>query len=225
MLDTAVDRVTVTDDPDTVLRGIVDGAVAGIPAVDHASVTVWDPAGRIVRAAASDDDAARLRAAQADLDEGPGIDARTGGVTVVVHDLAADGRWTAFGPLAREHGVRSVVAVPLRCGWHTGALTLWSRAVAAFDEPGQVLGELFGRYASIAVDSAEIRGDLRRAIERRDVIGQAKGILMVDRGVGPDEAFRILARRSQQENTKVADIARRLVAERLGAPTGPRGDA
>jgi AmiR/NasT family two-component response regulator len=38
---------------------------------------------------------------------------------------------------------------------------------------------------------------LRRAIESRDVIGQAKGILMTRQGVDADQAFALLRRTSQ----------------------------
>jgi AmiR/NasT family two-component response regulator len=52
--------------------------------------------------------------------------------------------------------------------------------------------------------------NLRRAIDSRDVIGQAKGILMQRRGIGADEAFVLLRRTSQQLNVKLAELARTL---------------
>ena len=49
--------------------------------------------------------------------------------------------------------------------------------------------------------------DLRLALETRDVIGQAKGILMERHGISADEAFDRLTKVSQDTNTKVRDIA------------------
>ncbi len=48
---------------------------------------------------------------------------------------------------------------------------------------------------------------LRRAIESRDVIGQAKGIVMHTLGVDADEAFEVLVKLSQSENRKLHDVA------------------
>jgi AmiR/NasT family two-component response regulator len=45
----------------------------------------------------------------------------------------------------------------------------------------------------------------------RDVIGQAKGILMQRFDVDAGRAFAMLKRMSQNHNTPVRDIARRLV--------------
>lgn len=52
---------------------------------------------------------------------------------------------------------------------------------------------------------------LRQAVETRDIIGQAKGMLMERYSLGAAAAFRLLARLSQQSNTRVVEIARRLV--------------
>jgi AmiR/NasT family two-component response regulator len=49
------------------------------------------------------------------------------------------------------------------------------------------------------------------ALGNRDIIGQAKGILMERHGITADAAFSVLSRVSQAENIKVAEIARRLV--------------
>lgn len=48
---------------------------------------------------------------------------------------------------------------------------------------------------------------LQDALRTRDVIGQAKGILMATGAVTEDEAFTILVRASQRENRKLRDVA------------------
>ena len=52
---------------------------------------------------------------------------------------------------------------------------------------------------------------LSEAIKSREVIGQAKGILMVREDVSDDEAFEMLKNVSQNENMKVRDVAQRVV--------------
>lgn len=48
---------------------------------------------------------------------------------------------------------------------------------------------------------------LQNAIRTRDVIGQAKGILMATGAITEEEAFTILVRASQRENRKLHDVA------------------
>jgi ANTAR domain-containing protein/PAS domain-containing protein len=52
---------------------------------------------------------------------------------------------------------------------------------------------------------------LRRALETRDTIGQAKGILMERFNTDAMRAFEILVKLSQESNTRVADLAHKLV--------------
>jgi len=55
---------------------------------------------------------------------------------------------------------------------------------------------------------------LRVAVASRTVIGQAQGVLMERYGLGPDEAFAVLRRYSQDRNIKLVDIAREIVERR-----------
>jgi hypothetical protein len=52
---------------------------------------------------------------------------------------------------------------------------------------------------------------LRRALETRDVIGQAKGMLMEQFGVDADRAFTMLVGLSQDTNIRLEAVARKLV--------------
>ena len=55
-------------------------------------------------------------------------------------------------------------------------------------------------------------GQLEKALESRDVIGQAKGILMERERVTGDQAFEMLRSSSQMMNLKLRDVAAMLVA-------------
>jgi AmiR/NasT family two-component response regulator len=52
---------------------------------------------------------------------------------------------------------------------------------------------------------------LQRALETRDIIGQAKGVLMERFDIDATEAFRLLVRLSQNSNTPVAELAGKLI--------------
>ncbi|PQP14766.1 ANTAR domain-containing protein [Rhodococcus opacus] len=73
------------------------------------------------------------------------------------------------------------------------------------------LGIVLARYRQGREVLAAENRDLRTAMETRAVIEQAKGILMGQRGCGPDEAFRLLTSLSQSTNRKVRDVAAALV--------------
>lgn len=73
---------------------------------------------------------------------------------------------------------------------------------------------------------------LKLAIEHRDVIGQAKGILMAREHCNADAAFSILRMASQRENRKLYEIALELVERApqsrratVGAWISPKGDS
>jgi hypothetical protein len=56
---------------------------------------------------------------------------------------------------------------------------------------------------------------LKQALESRDVIGQAKGIVIAATGCMPDEAFGVLRDQSQAENRKLRDVAAELVRSKV----------
>jgi ANTAR domain len=62
---------------------------------------------------------------------------------------------------------------------------------------------------------------LSRAVENRDLIGQAKGILMEREGCSPEAAFRMLVDASQRTNTKVVEVAAELARSVNSGPTVP----
>ena len=55
-------------------------------------------------------------------------------------------------------------------------------------------------------------GTIREALETRDVVGQAKGVIMGSMGCTADEAFLLLKKQSQAENRKLSDIAAEVAA-------------
>ena len=72
---------------------------------------------------------------------------------------------------------------------------------------------------SIHVRELEARDELhaqeletiRRALETRDLIGQANGVIMASMGCSPDESFMLMVKQSQHENRKLTDVAAEIV--------------
>ena len=73
------------------------------------------------------------------------------------------------------------------------------------------------------LQGAQRAAGLLVALENRDVIGQAKGILMERFGVGQSAAFAMLVESSQHTNMKLVDVASWLAteAERRGSERVP----
>ncbi len=106
-----------------------------------------------------------------------------------------------------------------------GALSLYSDEAAAFNDLHERVTILLATFAALALAEAQHADQMHDALGNRDVIGQAKGVLMERHGITADVAFSVLSRISQAENLKVAEIARRFVETgRLPGGTGPEGD-
>ncbi|HSK62169.1 MAG TPA: ANTAR domain-containing protein, partial [Actinomycetospora sp.] len=102
-----------------------------------------------------------------------------------------------------------------------GALNFWSRSPDGLDAGDRDLALVLAAHAATAIaavqsrTAAELREtQLLEALESRDVIGQAKGVLMERRGLSADEAFDVLRRTSQDLNVKLREVALTLVTRR-----------
>ncbi|WP_410631598.1 GAF and ANTAR domain-containing protein [Amycolatopsis sp. cmx-4-83] len=203
-----------------VLQRILDATIVMVPAADLASFTVLDADGGFHTPAETHDLATDLDLLQYRFAEGPCVEAAvpSGPAVAICPDLADEPRWPRWAPAAVELGVKSVLATALipgsPAGSSVGALNVFSRAANGLDEADRDVLLLLATHASLAlattdaVTRAELKAaHLRTAIESRDVIGQAKGIIMARRGVSADAAFEVLRRTSQDLNVKLADVA------------------
>jgi GAF domain-containing protein len=159
--------------------------------------------------------------AQYDSGHGPCLEAFRRSRTIVVDSLADDDRWPEFADAAMAHGVRSTLSLPLSAGDHAvGALNLYAGVERAFGETEVATGLEFATQASVVLVNAQaywgarlLSEHLQTALEGREPIDLAKGIIMNATGCTPDEAFDVLVEQSQQENRKVRDIAAEIVAD------------
>ena len=207
------------------LENVVRAALAVVPGADLVSVTLLGPDGAFHTPVETDELATRLDEVQYHFGEGPCVEAaRTPGPAVASSDdLRTEPRWPRFGPAAAEHGAGSVVSTALlpapRPPHLKGALNIYSKRPRGLDATDRDIALLLAGHASLAlattqaVTAAELRAaHLRKALESRDVIGQAKGILMHRQGIGADEAFEVLRRTSQDLNVKLVKLAETLTS-------------
>jgi GAF domain-containing protein len=151
---------------------------------------------------------------------GPCLDAGRSGEVFVVADMESEDRWPDYARHAAQLGVRSSLSVPLPFqGATIGALNNYALKPGAFGEPDVRLGEEVAAFVAIAVGNAEAAAratddvaNMRRAMESRAVIEQAKGILMERYKVTSEQAFTLLTHSSQRTNVKLRDVADELTA-------------
>ncbi|SFW86975.1 GAF and ANTAR domain-containing protein [Amycolatopsis australiensis] len=209
------------------LLGRVAARVVGIiPGADAATVTLYD---RDVPStvAATEPAVQALDEAQYRADDGPCLRAvRT--ETVVRTQLGRNRhRWPELADAGTALGIRSSLSCPLfvaadDAATHRraaeyglgGALNVWSRRDDAFDPVATATIAVFTSAAAAVVltaarwasAEAQARG-LVTALESRDTIATAKGIVMARAGLDRDAAFAWLVDVSQRTNRKVRELA------------------
>jgi GAF domain-containing protein len=213
------------DDPGAVLTDIARAAVRMIPGADAASITTIT--GRTVLSRAATGDLPRqVDALQEETGQGPCLDAIADQQTVRVPDLATEDRWPDFAARAAELGAGSMLSFQLFVAEdNVGALNLYSRSPHAFGEESDHVGLLVAAHAAIAYVGARRQEDLERALDARDLIGQAKGILMERFGLTGQRAFQVLVRLSNESNRKLRDLALDVVRSPRGAGSAGPGPA
>ncbi len=215
-------------DLETTLGQIVAAAVDTVPGADAGGVSMTED-GHVGSRVPTDEDIRKLDQMQSQLNEGPCITALSDppddGV-VHARDLGArpdTDHWPHFAPLAVEQGYRSLLSTQLgTTGGIRAALNLYSHEAGAFDETSRTIAGLFGVQAAILIYGVSHAAQMQQALGTRDVIGQAKGILMERFDVDDDRAFQMLVRSSQETNLKLVNVARWLTSpagrERPGPP-------
>ncbi len=192
----------------TTLDEIVRLAVSTIDGAESAAISLVEK--RAVTTQAASSDAARaVDAIEYETGEGPCLDAITHHEVFRTDELAAERRWPNFSQRATEEtGIVSMVSIRLFIDGDTmGALNLYSVGKSAFANDALAIGSVFAAHAAVALSTAREHAGMKEALSSRDLIGQAKGILMTREGITAKQAFAELATAFQYLNRKLRDIA------------------
>ena len=199
-------------DVDDTLDAITRVATATVPGAEHAGISLIAEKGRVISRAPTSPLPRKLDELQEELGEGPCLRALRTDEVVRVEDVRKDPRWPEFARRASELGIRSILAFQLYTHEESlGALNLYSTVPAAFGADSYEMGIALATNAAIALIDAQRQSQWRSALVSRDLIGQAKGMLMERYKVDAVQAFALLTRLSQDSNTPVALIARAIV--------------
>ena len=198
-------------DPAATLRGIVDASVDIVPGSRWAGISLIH--GRRVQSEVSTDPiVTELDQLQTDLGEGPCVSALREHHTVEIEDMSTETRWPRFVRRASALGVGSILSFQLFVrSQNLGALNLYGDAPGVFTDESMFVGGVFAQHAAVAMVGSTAVSQLHAALVSRDVIGQAKGILMQRDNLTGLQAFETLTRVSQRTQVKLVDVARWLV--------------
>jgi transcriptional regulator with GAF, ATPase, and Fis domain len=193
------------------LTVITQGAVDLIPGTEFSALVVPVAPGQLEARAISGELTPQVIALQNEVGEGPCLDTVSQPGPVWVPDLPGETRWPQFSAAATRLGVGSMLCTPLVAQNRVyGSLSLASGRPHAFDEESQALATVFAANTTIALVGQEWRRNMTAALTSRDVIGQAKGILMERYRLTPDAAFALLVKASQHSHIKLRIISEEL---------------
>jgi GAF domain-containing protein len=193
------------------LDAITAHAAAAHPAAKDAGLILL-VGGKLIPQATTGRAPQLLDIKQQETGEGPCIEAAREQTLICMNDLGCDPRWPEFSAAAQSCGVSSMLCAPLWISERTlGTLSLYAAQSAAFSEHDERIIELFATLAALALAEAQQADQLRAALVNRDVIGQAKGIVMERYKMNSEAAFSTLTRISQARNIKLHVIACQVV--------------
>jgi GAF domain-containing protein len=219
-------------DPDRGLTEGMDRVVAAATTLfgaDTAGLMLLAKDGTLVAASAFDQQG---ELAQAQLGQGPCMEAFTRGVPVAIPDLRADGRFDQIAFALRSAGIRGALCVPVEVlGGPIGTLDLFTVIPRAWDDSevaaahayAGVVASLLGS-AVAAHASSRLATQLQTALDSRVLIEQAKGVLMASEKVDAQTAFARLRRQARNTSRPLPEVAREIIDSVWPSSTNHRPD-
>jgi GAF domain-containing protein len=203
---------------DTAVNLVTLLAVETLPRTIGAGVTLVDESGKHTTAASNPlvEAADQL---QYKFDSGPCLTAWRDQVPVYIADIAAESRWPQWRDAVSVLGVRSMLSVPmLSSGRSMGAIKVYSDQLGAYDAASVHVLELFAQQAAVLLantkavtDARQLSAHLSAALEERDVISQATGVLLAQGSTDLPSALDALRSAARRTSKPISEVARTIV--------------
>ena len=130
-------------------------------------------------------------------------------------DFRDEPRLPNYAPKVVELGVLSALSFKLYTADRTaGALNLFGYEPKLWDSEAETIGMVLAAHAAAAILASREGDQLQSALSTRDRIGQAKGIIMERYKIDDVAAFAMLRQLSQDTNTKLIDVAQKVIDTR-----------
>lgn len=195
------------------LHELVGSGARHVAGCQYAGITMADRTKTVSNVVATHRYPMVLDAIQNRCGEGPCLEAVWQHHVMHVDDLNIDQRWPNYQRRALEQTpIRSILSYELFAdGGSMAALNFYADHPHAFTDESLEIGAVFATHVALAWSMMRRQDQFRSALASRDVIGQAKGVVMERFNLDAVEAFELLSRLSQQSNTKLIEIARSLI--------------
>lgn len=198
-----------------VLAGVTAATVELLQGADTAGVLLVAKGGKFESLVGTSDLIYELDELQAKYGEGPCVDAAVDELIVRTDDFEKELRWPEYSRAVCQTGVRSGLSFKLYTGDQTaGALNVFGMRPHAFTGESEAIGSVLAAHAAAAILASRHGEQLRSAMTTRDIIGQAKGVIMERYNLDAVGAFDMLRRLSQDMNVRLAEIAQRVIDTR-----------
>jgi GAF domain-containing protein len=200
-------------DTEAGLHELIDSGVRHVTGCQYAGITLAEKSKGVTNVVATHRYPMVLDAIQNQYREGPCLEAAWQHHTMHIHDLNVDERWPRYQRHALEQTpIRSILSYELFADHGSmAALNFYADRPRAFTDESVELGNVFATHIALAWSMMRRQDQFRSALASRDIIGQAKGVVMERFNLDAVEAFELLSRLSQQSNTRLADIAKSLI--------------
>ncbi len=198
-----------------VLTGVTKSVIELLPGADAAGFLLFTKAGKYETQAPTSDLMFKLDALQVKHGEGPCLEAAVDELIVRTDDFQREQRWPHYSAEALKLGLRSALSFKLYTTQrNAGALNIFGFEPQAFSAEDEAVGSVLAAHAAAAIVASREGEQLQSALSNRDLIGQAKGIIMERYNVDAVRAFEMLRELSQSANVKLVEIAKRVIETR-----------
>jgi GAF domain-containing protein len=200
---------------DDVLADVTATARELIPGVDVAGVLLIGKGKGFETRGATDNLMFKLDELQISTGEGPCLEAALDETVIRTDDFRDEPRFPHYAPEVVKLGVLSALSFKLYTAERTaGALNLFGYQPRVWDSEAETIGMVLASHAAAAILASREGDQLQSALSTRDRIGQAKGIIMERFKIDDVRAFAMLRQLSQDTNTKLIDVAQRVIDTR-----------
>jgi GAF domain-containing protein len=200
---------------DDVLVDVTAAAKELIPGVDVAGVLLVGSGGTHETLAPTSDLLFELDDLQLTTGEGPCLQAALDETVVRTDDFRNEPRFPNYAPKVVELGLLSALSFKLYTADRTaGALNLFGYQPELWNVEAETIGTVLAAHAAAAILASREGQQLQSALSTRDRIGQAKGIIMERYTIDDVQAFEMLRQLSQDTNTKLTNLAQRVIDTR-----------
>ncbi|CCQ44605.1 ANTAR domain protein [Pseudarthrobacter siccitolerans] len=211
---------------DRAVQRLAEGIREAFPESSGAGASLMDESGRRTSTGATDPLVLKADSAQYELGEGPCITAWATERSVVIQDVATDGRWPLWSQAVRELSIRSVISSPLMAGTRClGALKIYSTRPGAYDDASARPLEKLAVPAATLLDNIQSSEAPQRftevlasALDSRDTINRAQGFLMHLHGLDQTTALQQLVELSKTSRQSLFSISTEILTGTKRAP-------